>query len=377
MRVACHVVSYPDQLLVVDSTFPSTSTVVFPGALEAIARQEERSFADRPLDVVYTHCHFDHAGGRDGVEALGRDLRTLTHPFTAALFEQTQRREMFFLSKAPFFRDCGIDVPVETLVLGMREMFVEALGGEMPDEPPRSPFGSASDAPLRVDLPVDPDEGFPGGGGSLPLHEGRIELLRFEGHIPGHLCVRVGRDHLITGDMWLPATTSTVTPPSMAALAGIPESHTGVKLYMDSSARLLRLDIDDCASYPSHEAIFRNPKRMAMRDLEIFHERFALVYDVLREHERHPMRVLDLARGGERGAPIWKTESNLYRLLMAHDEAAAYVQDLVAVGDLEEVEPERYIHNGGTALMAHLESLLETGRRDYGHLEFRSYRNAS
>jgi hypothetical protein len=179
---------------------------------------------------------------------------------------------------------------------------------------------------------------------------------------------------LITGDMWLPATTSTVTPPGTAAGAGISAEHCGVKLYMDSSARLLELDVDDCASYPSHEAIFKNPKRMAMRDLEIFQERFQLVYGVLAEHTREPMRVMDLAWGGEQRAPIWKLESSLYRLLMAHDEAAAYVHDLVNVGDLEEVEPERFLYTGGRALMEHLEALLERGREHYGHLDFRSYR---
>ena len=92
---------------------------------------------------------------------------------------------------------------------------------------------------------------------------------------------------------------------------------------------------------------------------------------------QRPYLLLDLAWGGERGAPIWKLESSLYRVIMAHDEAAAYVHDLVALGDLEEVEPERYVYTGGTALMAHLESALERGREQYGHLDFRSYRRAS
>jgi glyoxylase-like metal-dependent hydrolase (beta-lactamase superfamily II) len=368
MRVACHVISYPDQLLVVDSTFPSTSTQVFPRALEEICSAEGRPFSTRPLDVLYTHTHFDHAGGRDGVEALERDVRTLAHPFTKALFEQSNRREMFFFSKSHFFRDCGIDDDIETLMAGMRERYLSAMGADAANDPPRSPFGSASVAPLRVDQTIEP------GAGVHALHGGRVEVLCFEGHIPGHLCVRVGGDHFISGDMWLPATTSTVTPPATAAAAGVPDGHCGVKLYMDSSARLLGLDVDDCFSYPSHEAIFTNPKRMAMRDLELYHERFQLVQAVLSEHTRQPMRVLDLAWGGERGLPIWKLESSLYRLLMAHDEAAAYVHDLVALGDLEQVEPERYLYRGGNALFAHLENALERGRREYGHLEFRSYR---
>lgn len=370
MRVACHVISYPDQLVAVDSTFPSTGLQVFPESLEQICRHEQRSFADRPLDVLYTHTHFDHAGGRDGVEALERDVRTLAHPFTRALFEQTNRRETFFFTKAHFFRDSGIEESVDTLMAGMRDLFLAAMGGAVGGDPPRSPFGSASDDPLRVDHSIEP------GADAYGLHDGRIEVFCFEGHVPGHLCVRVGRDHFISGDMWLPATTSTVTPPSMAAAAGILDEHVGVKLYMDSSARLLALDVDDCFSYPSHEAVFQNPKRMAMRDLELYHERFQLVYSVLAEHARHPMRVLDLAWGGERGVPIWKLEASLYRLVMAHDEAAAYVHDLVALGDLEEVEPERYIYAGRTELMQHLETLLQQGRRQYGHLDFRSYRRA-
>lgn len=371
MRVACHVVSYPDQLLVVDSTFPATGTELFPGVLEQIARHEGRVFADRPLDVLYTHCHFDHAGGRDAVETLGGGVRTLAHPYTRAMFAQTLQREMFFVTKGQFFRDCGVTDSIETLMLHMRDMFHEVMGGEVDPEEMRSPFASASDAPLRVDLEIDPEDGV------VSLHDGRVEVLCFEGHIPGHLCVRVAHDHLITGDMWLPATTSTVTPPNLAAAAGIAATHCGVKLYIDSSVRLLGLDVDDCKSYPSHEAIFENPKRMAMRDLEIFQERFQLLYGVLKEHSDTPMRVLDLAWGGERGAPIWKLESSLYRLLMAHDEAAAYVHDLVLLGDLEEVEPERYVHTGRTALMDYLDASLERGRAQYGHLDFRSYRRSS
>ncbi len=120
MRVACHVISYPDQLMVVDSTFPPTGNEVFPGALEQISSHEGRSFTGRPLDVLYTHCHFDHAGGRAAVEALNGDVRTLAHPYTQALFDATSRREMFFLGKAGFFRDCGIDEDLETLMLSMR-----------------------------------------------------------------------------------------------------------------------------------------------------------------------------------------------------------------------------------------------------------------
>jgi len=370
MRVASHVVSYPDQLLVVDSTFPATGASLFPAGLEQISRSEGRSPSDRPLDVLYTHCHFDHAGGRDAVETLGNRVRTVTHPYTRSLFAQAHRRETFFLTKGQFFRDCGIGDPVEVLMEHMREMFLERMGSDVDPEQMRSPFASASDAPLRVDFEIEP------GPGVVALHDGRIEVLCFEGHIPGHLCVRVARDHLITGDMWLPATTSTVTPPNIASLAGIDDAHCGVKLYMDSSARLLGLDVDACMSYPSHEAVFENPKRMAMRDLEIFQERFQLVYGVLQEHTGTPMRVLDLAWGGEHRAPIWKLESSLYRLLMAHDEAAAYVHDLVAMGDLEEVEPERYIHTGRTALLDHLDASLERGREQYGHLDFRSYRRS-
>lgn len=368
MKVACHVVSYPDQLLVIDSTFPSTGADIFPTELERISHAEGRNLQDRPLDVLYTHCHFDHAGGRDGVEALSGNVRTLAHPYTQALFSQTSKRENFFVSKGHFFRDCGVTESIETLMLGLRDMFAEAMGGEINQEEMRSPYASASTEPLRVDLPVEPK------GESTHLHGGRTEILCFEGHIPGHLCVRVDNDHLITGDMWLPATTSTVTPPNLARLAGIDSQHCGVKLYMDSSVRLLGLDFDHCKSYPSHEAIFENPKRMAMRDLEIFYERFQLIYSVLAQHTEKPMRVLDLAWGGEQGAPIWKLESSLYRLLMAHDEAAAYVHDLVLLGDLEEVEPERYIYTGENALINHLETALSTARKSYGHLDFRSYR---
>ncbi len=368
MRVACHVISYPDRLMAVDATFPATGEDAFPGTLDEISRHEGRSLGDRPVDVLYTHSHFDHLGGRDSIERLEGDVRTIAHPFTQAQFAETSKREMFFVTKGHFFRDCGLNESIENLMLTLRDLYVEAMGGSIPEEPPRNPFGSASDDPLRVDLPIEP------GDGPRPLLDGRVEALCFEGHIPGHLCVRVAGKHLITGDMWLPETTSTVTPPGLAAVAGIPDPHCGVKLYMDSSARLLELDVDDCTSYPSHEAIFQNPKRMAMRDLEIFQERFQLVYSVLAEHTREPMRVLDLAWGGERAAPIWKLESSLYRVLMAHDEAAAYVHDLVAMGDLEEVEPERYIYTGNRALKGHLDALLERGREHYGHLDFRSYK---
>ena len=177
MRVACHVISYPDQLMTIDSTFPSTGLQVFPETLEQICRHEQRSFADRPLDVLYTHTHFDHAGGRDGVEALERDVRTLAHPFTPALFEQTNRREMFFVTKAHFFRDCGIEESVETLMAGMHDLFLAAMGGEVGDDPPRSPFGSASDDPLRVDHPIEP------GADTVALHDGRVEVSHHSFHV--------------------------------------------------------------------------------------------------------------------------------------------------------------------------------------------------
>jgi hypothetical protein len=93
---------------------------------------------------------------------------------------------------------------------------------------------------------------------------------------------------------------------------------------------------------------------------------------VLEQHREEPMRVVDLAWGGRDLLPIWKVEGSVMRLVIAHDEAAAWVQDLVAVGDLHEVEPERYIATGRRALFARIEDALEQTRECHGHLEFRS-----
>ena len=51
MRVACHVVSYPDRLMVVDATFPATGAKVFPETLSEISRREGRmpSRIKRPM----------------------------------------------------------------------------------------------------------------------------------------------------------------------------------------------------------------------------------------------------------------------------------------------------------------------------------------
>jgi hypothetical protein len=125
-------------------------------------------------------------------------------------------------------------------------------------------------------------------------------------------------------------------------------------------------------SYPSHESIFSNPKRMAMRDLESFASRLERIYAVLAEHQAKAMRVLDLAWGGSSRLPIWKVLGSKYRLFMAHEEATAYVEDLVAVGDLEEVAPERYVWTGNSALKSEILDVLAAARRRFGHLEFQS-----
>jgi len=364
-RVACHVVSLPDLLLVVDSTFHATAAEIFPSALERLANEEGRSLGDRPLHVLYTHAHFDHAGGRAAVEALGDGVRTLAHPHTSALFPFVSRREAFFRTRDGFFRDCGIAKSLEEIGEEIRDLYFEMLerAAVRVDD---HPFSAGDEEPLRVDELLEPEEG------SIFLADGRVEVMRFDGHIPGHLCVLVDGEHLITGDMWLPATTSTVTPETIAARAGIPAGRCGILRYVESGQRLLGLAVDECASYPSHEHVFRNPKRMAMRDLELFGERIGLVNAVLREHHRRPMRVLDLAWGGKHGLPVWKLDGVKYRLLLAHDEATAYVHDLVRVGDLREVEPERYVWTGETALEAWLDAALREAREEYDHLEFRS-----
>jgi hypothetical protein len=172
--------------------------------------------------------------------------------------------------------------------------------------------------------------------------------------------------------MWLPATTSLVTPGSTAVQAEIAAERCGVVRYLESSERLLGLDVDSDVAYPSHEVIYRNPKRMALRDLEIFAERLPLIEAVTRQHAEEPMRALDLAWGGRERLPIWKVEGSLMRLVVAHDEASAWVQDLVALGDLREVEPERYVATGERALPSLIETALERARADHGHLEFRS-----
>ena len=366
-RVACHVVSLPDQVLVIDSTFGTTAPQVFPGTLEEILAHEGGRIGDRPLRLLYTHAHFDHAGGHAAVEELESELETIAHPYTGALQPWVSRRDSFFATKGWFFRDCGVEGSVEQIREELRALYQKMMVSAGQD-PNAHPFGSASDAAIRIDREIEPTA-----EQSYSLDE-RVEILRFDGHIPGHLCVRVDRIHLITGDMWLPATTSTVTPGAIASLAGVPPEECGIQRYIHSSERLLDFDVDACISYPSHEVIFRNPKRMAMRDLELFAERFGLLYRVLAEHERSPMRVVDLAWGGAQGLPLWKVNGSKQRLMLAHDEAQAHVQDLVRVGDLEEIEPERYVWTGRSRLRDRLQASLEAARENYGHLEFRSRR---
>lgn len=363
--VACHVISLPDVVLIVDSTYRTTAPEVFPRALEEIVRREGRGFADRPVQVLYTHAHFDHAGGHGAVEQMGEDVEILAHPYTAALFPLVSRRESFLRTRAVFFRDCGIEVDLDALGAEVRDHYVGLMQSAGVDLE-RAPWGSLEEGPLRIDRFVDPEAGV------LSLAGGRVEVLRFDGHIPGHLCVRVDRAHLVTGDMWLPATTSLVTPGSQAALCGIPVEGCGVLRYLESSMRLLGLDVDECISYPSHEIVFRNPKRMAMRDVEIFAERASAVGSVLHEHLREPMRVLDLAWGGRSHLPLWKVEGSVLRLAIAHDEAAAWVQDLVALGDLREVSPERTVWTGRSGLADRIRAALAEARSRHADLEFRS-----
>ena len=363
--VACHVLSLPDALVVVDSTYRTTAGQIFPAVLESIVSAEGRSLQDRPIQVIYTHAHFDHAGGHQAVEAMGSDVEIVAHPATAELMPLVSRRESFLKTRAPFLRDCEIRAEVDELSGRIRAHYVE-LAEKAGVDLESAPWGSVDDGPLRIDREIEPC------GGTVELAGGRVEVLQFEGHIPGHLCVRVDRRHLVTGDMWLPATTSLVTPGSTATQAEIAAERCGVVRYLESSERLLELDVDSDVAYPSHEIIYRNPKRMALRDLEIFAERLPLIEAVTRQHAEEPMRALDLAWGGRERLPIWKVEGSVMRLVVAHDEASAWVEDLVALGDLREVEPERYVATGNRALGARIESALETARAHHGHLEFRS-----
>ena len=361
-RVACHVISLPDSLWVIDSTFRTTGPEVFPGTLEEIVEVEGRSLAGRPIHVIYTHAHFDHAGGHAAVAALGSDVETFAHPHTQALMPFVSRREFFFSSKAGFFRDCGLSEDAIGELQGAFRNFLTQKGLDID----ASVFAADESEQLRVDTLVDLEP-----HGLKRLSE-RVSVLRFDGHIPGHLCVLADGGHYITGDMWLPATTSTITPGTIAALARIPKEECGVRRYLDASKALLNLRLGHCTSYPSHESIFTNPKRMAMRDLELILERLYLVYQVLHEHGRKPMRILDLAWGGAEHLPIWKINESKIRLMMAYDEATAYVEDLVRVGDLVREGPDTYLATGTEALLHEAADTLADARGTYGHLEFRS-----
>lgn len=363
--VACHVISLPEALVVVDSTYRTTASEIFPRVLEEITTHEGRRLGDRPIQVVYTHAHFDHAGGHQAVEALGDHVEILAHPATASLAPVVSARESFLRTRAHFLRDCGIDAEIEELANDIRAHFLD-LAEKAGVNLERAPWGSVDDGALRIDRTIEP------GRRAIPIVDGRVEILEFAGHIPGHLCARVDRRHFVTGDMWLPATTSLVTPGTIAEAAGIPAEECGVLRYLESSERLLGLDVDEDIAYPSHEIIYRNPQRMALRDIEILTERVPFIEAVIAQHAEQPMRVLDLAWGGRERLPIWKVEGSLLRLVIAHDEAAAWVQDLVMVGDLDQVEPERYVTTGRRTLFARLEDALDQARESHGHLEFRS-----
>jgi glyoxylase-like metal-dependent hydrolase (beta-lactamase superfamily II) len=365
LEVACHVMTTPDAMLLVDSTFRRTAPHVFPCVLEEIARHEQRPAGTRPLDVLYTHAHFDHAGGRAAIEGLGAGVTTLAHPYTRALFPLVSRPETMFRSKGQFLRDCGITPPMEELFAGYGAARQQLLD-QAPSHLDLGLFRSEEESELRVDREIDPAVE------PVALLGERAEVLRFDGHIPGHLCVLVDGAHLITGDMWLPATTSTVTPGRLAAEVGVPADVCGVLRYLESSETVLAAPLDECVSYPSHENVFRNPKRMALRDLEVFATRADLVLRVLGEHRDRPMRVLDLAWGGAGRLAIWKLGGSKYRLLLAHDEATAWVEDLLRVGDVSEVEPERYVWTGARTLWRCIHDARDCARATHGHLEFRS-----
>jgi glyoxylase-like metal-dependent hydrolase (beta-lactamase superfamily II) len=363
--VACHVISLPDALVVVDSTYRTTASEIFPRILEETAAREGRRLADRPIQVVYTHAHFDHAGGHQAVEELGEQVEIFAHPATASLAPVVSKRESFLRSRAYFLRDCGIDTEIDALAADVRSHFL-VLAEKAGVDLERAPWGSVDDGALRIDREIEPHRR------TIPIVDGRVEIYEFAGHIPGHLCVRVDRRHFVTGDMWLPATTSLVTPGTTAEVAGIPAEECGVLRYLESSERLFGLAVDEDIAYPSHEIIYRNPKRMALRDIEILTQRIPLIEAVLEQHHEEPMRVMDLAWGGRGRLPIWKVDGSILRLVIAHDEAAAWVQDLVVVGDLEEVEPERYVPSGRRTLFSRIEDALDQARESHGHLEFRS-----
>jgi hypothetical protein len=111
---------------------------------------------------------------------------------------------------------------------------------------------------------------------------------------------------------------------------------------------------------------------MAMRDLELTASRLQALYEILQEHHTKPMRVLDLAWGGVEHRSLWKIDQNVFRLVVAHDEASAYVDDLVETRDLQEVERGRYIWTGRQELRGQLRSMLDAHRSEYGHLDYES-----
>ncbi len=108
--VACHVISLPEAILVVDTSYRTTAGKIFPSVLEEIVRAEGRRPGDRPITVLYTHAHFDHSGGHLAVEELDGEVEVVAHPYTAKLFPLLCRRENFLKTKTGFFRDCGVEL---------------------------------------------------------------------------------------------------------------------------------------------------------------------------------------------------------------------------------------------------------------------------
>ncbi|MDR1958539.1 MAG: MBL fold metallo-hydrolase [Planctomycetaceae bacterium] len=274
---------------------------ILAGFAQIRSRYKESFVLTQLERIIITHAHIDHGGGTAFfVQNSGAEV--MCHTLDASVITRYDERALLSNRRFnDFLKNAGI--PSEK-----RTELIQAFGFT-----PGRAMSVQSVKPLEDGERLD-----------------NLTLCHTPGHSPGHLCIQVGNQHMILGDIILSKTLTPVWPERISPNTGLAHFFDSVKKIRDIAPNMTGL--------PGHEQAIASLLPRIDTVEQSHHRRLERVLNLLRESDE-PLSLSQLA------GKMYIVRSGMPGFLALIDIGARveYLEqrNFVSVVNAEELEQEK------------------------------------